>query len=198
MYHAAHSTGNEFARFGRTLLRSLPVRRRGVDFPCARRGTLLFGAAADRRHITRRDRETAGRNNWPRGKELLTRAFKMKTRDEWCKLLEGTDACFAPVLSMAEAPLHAHIEARNTFIEVGGITQPAPAPRFRVALLRTSRRRRRHRTPTARSKAGSRQKRFAPSKARVSCRRRLILRRPRAEGEELEVVSPLAVSARAE
>jgi len=68
--------------------------------------------------------------NWVRGKELLARAFRTKARDEWCKLLEGTDACFAPVLSMAEAPLHAHLEARNTFIEVGGITQPAPAPRF--------------------------------------------------------------------
>jgi crotonobetainyl-CoA:carnitine CoA-transferase CaiB-like acyl-CoA transferase len=74
--------------------------------------------------------EQRDQTNWARGKELLARAFKTKTRDEWCKLLEGTDACFAPVLSMAEAPLHEHIKARDTFIEVGGITQPAPAPRF--------------------------------------------------------------------
>jgi crotonobetainyl-CoA:carnitine CoA-transferase CaiB-like acyl-CoA transferase len=70
------------------------------------------------------------RKNWERGKELLARAFRTKTREEWCRLLEGTDACFAPVLSMAEAPRHGHLEARGTFIEVGGITQPAPAPRF--------------------------------------------------------------------
>jgi alpha-methylacyl-CoA racemase len=70
------------------------------------------------------------RKNWARGKELFARAFRTKTRDEWCKLLEGTDACFAPVLSMAEAPHHAHLEARGSLIEVGGITQPAPAPRF--------------------------------------------------------------------
>jgi crotonobetainyl-CoA:carnitine CoA-transferase CaiB-like acyl-CoA transferase len=74
--------------------------------------------------------EQRDRKNWPRGKELLARAFKTKTRDEWCKLLEGSDACFAPVLSMAEAPCHPHLEARQTFIEVAGITQPAPAPRF--------------------------------------------------------------------
>jgi len=74
---------------------------------------------------TQRDRK-----NWARGKELFARAFRSKTRDEWCRLLEGTDACFAPVLSMAEAPLHAQVKARKTFIEVGGIEQPAPAPRF--------------------------------------------------------------------
>ena len=74
---------------------------------------------------TQRDKK-----NWARGKELFARAFKTKTREEWCKLLEGTDACFAPVLSMAEAPLHPHLQARHTFVEVGGITQPAPAPRF--------------------------------------------------------------------
>ena len=70
------------------------------------------------------------RKNWAHGKEVFARAFRTKTRDEWCKLLEGTDACFAPVLSMAEAPHHGHLAARGTLIEVGGITQPAPAPRF--------------------------------------------------------------------
>jgi crotonobetainyl-CoA:carnitine CoA-transferase CaiB-like acyl-CoA transferase len=74
-----------------------------------------------------KQRDTA---NWPRGKELLASAFRTKTRDEWCKLLEGTDACFAPVLSMAEAPHHAHNKAREAFVEVGGVMQPAPAPRF--------------------------------------------------------------------
>jgi alpha-methylacyl-CoA racemase len=56
--------------------------------------------------------------------------FRTRTRDEWCALLEGTDACFAPVLSMAEAPRHPHNVARNAFVEVEGVVQPGPAPRF--------------------------------------------------------------------
>jgi len=67
---------------------------------------------------------------WPAMRAELTRIFKAKTRNEWCHLLEGTDACFAPVLSMLEAPGHPHNRARGTYIEVDGITQPAPAPRF--------------------------------------------------------------------
>jgi alpha-methylacyl-CoA racemase len=60
----------------------------------------------------------------------LQKLFKTKTRDEWCAQLDGADACFAPVLSLAEAPLHPHNVVRGTFIEVDGIVQPAPAPRF--------------------------------------------------------------------
>lgn len=67
---------------------------------------------------------------WPDAKARLTALFKTRRRDEWCALLEGTDACFAPVLSMAEAPDHPHNQARGTFIEAFGVTQPAPAPRF--------------------------------------------------------------------
>jgi len=63
-----------------------------------------------------------------RGK--LESLFKQRSRDEWCSLLEGTDACFAPVLTMAEAPRHPHNVARSTFIEIDGVVQPAPAPRF--------------------------------------------------------------------
>ncbi len=63
-----------------------------------------------------------------RGK--LEKLFKTRTRDEWCALLEGTDACFAPVLSMAEAPQHPHNIARGSFVEIEGVVQPAPAPRF--------------------------------------------------------------------
>jgi alpha-methylacyl-CoA racemase len=63
-----------------------------------------------------------------RGK--LERLFKTRTRDEWCSLLEGTDACFAPVLTMAEAPHHPHNVARGTFIDIDNVLQPAPAPRF--------------------------------------------------------------------
>lgn len=68
--------------------------------------------------------------SWPRARQLLAERFRTRTREEWCALLEGTDACFAPVLSMAEAPAHAHLQARGTFVTLDGITQPAPAPRF--------------------------------------------------------------------
>lgn len=67
---------------------------------------------------------------WPDLKHKLDALFRTRTRDEWCALLEHTDACFAPVLSMAEAPLHPHNRTRGTFIEVEGTTQPAPAPRY--------------------------------------------------------------------
>ncbi|MDQ3133497.1 MAG: CoA transferase [Acidobacteriota bacterium] len=67
---------------------------------------------------------------WPDLKNKLTTLFKTKTRDEWCGLMEGTDVCFAPVLDLDEAPRHAHNAARRTFVEVEGVIQPAPAPRF--------------------------------------------------------------------
>ncbi len=70
------------------------------------------------------------RGNWPAARALLTARFAEKTRAEWCALLEGSESCFAPVLSMAEAPHHKHNEARGTFIDIDGVTQPAPAPRF--------------------------------------------------------------------
>ena len=63
-------------------------------------------------------------------KERLAGIFRTKTRDEWCELMEGTDVCFAPVLSMGEAPQHPHNVHRGTFVDVAGITQPGPAPRF--------------------------------------------------------------------
>jgi alpha-methylacyl-CoA racemase len=66
----------------------------------------------------------------PEVKAKLERAFKMRSRDEWCTLLEGSDACFAPVLTMEEAPRHPHNIARGTFVEVDGVIQPGPAPRF--------------------------------------------------------------------
>ncbi|MEM1133252.1 MAG: CaiB/BaiF CoA-transferase family protein [Pseudomonadota bacterium] len=67
---------------------------------------------------------------WPKLKEKLTAIFKSKTRYEWCELLEHSDACFAPVLSLSEAPEHPHNAERQTYIEVDGMVQPAPAPRF--------------------------------------------------------------------
>lgn len=68
--------------------------------------------------------------SWPVIKEQFRTVFKTKTRDEWCDLLEGTDACFAPVLALDEVYEHPHHRARASFIEVDGIRQPAPAPRF--------------------------------------------------------------------
>ena len=70
------------------------------------------------------------RKSWPKMKERIKALFRTKTRDEWCKIMEGSDICFAPVLSMAEAPKHPHNKHRGTFIEQGGVTQPGPAPRF--------------------------------------------------------------------
>lgn len=67
---------------------------------------------------------------WPELKTRLAALFATRSRDEWCRLLEGTDACFAPVLDMAEAPGHPHNAVRGTFVEIDGVTQPAPAPRF--------------------------------------------------------------------
>ncbi len=63
-------------------------------------------------------------------RDELTAAFLTQPRDHWCALLEGSDACFAPVLSLAEAPDHPHNAARGTFVRDGGLLQPAPAPRF--------------------------------------------------------------------
>jgi alpha-methylacyl-CoA racemase len=70
------------------------------------------------------------RERWPEFKQRIAAVVRTKTRDEWCEQLEGTDVCFAPVLSLTEAPHHPHNIERGTFIEVEGITQPAPAPRF--------------------------------------------------------------------
>jgi alpha-methylacyl-CoA racemase len=70
------------------------------------------------------------KNNWPALRERFTPLFKSKTRDEWDAILKGTDACYAPVLTMTEAAEDEHIKARQTIIERGGVHQPAPSPRF--------------------------------------------------------------------
>src|ERR1700748_2226468 len=70
------------------------------------------------------------RKAWPALREKLAKVFKSKTREDWCKIMEGTDICFAPILTMAEAPKHPHNAERQVFIERHGVTQPAPAPRF--------------------------------------------------------------------
>ncbi|MFN8025307.1 MAG: CaiB/BaiF CoA-transferase family protein [Acidimicrobiia bacterium] len=70
------------------------------------------------------------RAGWPAMKERLTAIFETKTRDEWCAVLEGTDVCFGPILTMTEAAEHPHIKARGTVVNYHDILQPAPAPRF--------------------------------------------------------------------
>jgi alpha-methylacyl-CoA racemase len=69
-------------------------------------------------------------SRWPVLKQRLADLFRTRTRDDWCRLLEGTDACFAPVLDWDEAPEHPHNRARSTYVAPGGVVQPAPAPRF--------------------------------------------------------------------
>jgi alpha-methylacyl-CoA racemase len=70
------------------------------------------------------------KSNWPDLSRRMEEVFKQKTRAQWCEILEGSDACFAPVLTMSEAPSHPHIAGRSTYIERDGVLQPAPAPRF--------------------------------------------------------------------
>lgn len=74
--------------------------------------------------------EQHDRGAWPQAKVQIAQRFKSRTRQQWCELLEGSDVCFAPVLSFDEAPEHPHMKARGTFVEVDGVIQPAPAPRF--------------------------------------------------------------------
>jgi alpha-methylacyl-CoA racemase len=70
------------------------------------------------------------KNNWPVTEQRLSAIFRTRTRDQWVELFEGSDACVTPVLSLREATQHSHNRARGTFVEVGGVVQPAPAPRF--------------------------------------------------------------------
>jgi alpha-methylacyl-CoA racemase len=76
---------------------------------------------------------------WGNMKERLAAIFATKSRDEWCAVMEGTDICFAPVLTMSEAARHPHNVERGTFIDVAGITQPAPSPRFSDTVASVSR-----------------------------------------------------------
>jgi alpha-methylacyl-CoA racemase len=68
--------------------------------------------------------------SWPQLTDRLAAIFRTKTRDEWCRLMEGSEVCFAPILNMEEAPNHPHNRERGTFVEMDGVVQPAPAPRF--------------------------------------------------------------------
>ena len=70
------------------------------------------------------------KSQWPALKVAFTEIFATKTQAEWCQIMEGTDICFAPVLTMSESAKHPHNVARKTFIDIAGVTQPAPAPRY--------------------------------------------------------------------
>ncbi|HEV7394636.1 MAG TPA: CoA transferase, partial [Burkholderiales bacterium] len=70
------------------------------------------------------------KTQWAELREALTARFMTQTREHWCGVFDGTDACVAPVLSMLEAPNHPHLRSRETFVSIDGIVQPAPAPRF--------------------------------------------------------------------
>ena len=70
------------------------------------------------------------RTKWPALKDKIVEVIKSKTQAEWCMIMEGSDVCFAPVLTLGEAPDHPHNKERGTFVEVEGVVQPAPAPRF--------------------------------------------------------------------
>jgi alpha-methylacyl-CoA racemase len=87
---------------------------------------LLEKAALDPQEFS----EQNDSSQWPELKHRFAEVFKTKTRDQWCEILEGSDACFAPVLDFVEAPNHPHNIARSTFIEIDGNMQPGIAPRF--------------------------------------------------------------------
>ena len=70
------------------------------------------------------------RATWSAAKTLIASRFGQRTRAQWCEAFEGTESCFAPVLSLDEAPRHPHLQARGTYVDIDGIVQPAPAPRF--------------------------------------------------------------------
>jgi alpha-methylacyl-CoA racemase len=70
------------------------------------------------------------RARWPELKEKVARVITTKTRAEWSAIMEGSDVCFAPVLEIDEAPSHPHNKEREAFVEIAGVVQPAPAPRF--------------------------------------------------------------------
>ncbi len=92
----------------------------------------FYEALLDRLEIDRATfpKDRHDRAGWPLIRETFAAKFREKTRDAWCEIMTGHEVCFAPVLSMAEAPHHPHMRARATFVERDGIAQPAPAPRF--------------------------------------------------------------------
>ncbi len=76
------------------------------------------------------DGATQDSQDWPQMRQRLQEIFRAQPRAHWCEIMEGTDICFAPVLSMTEAPTHPHNQARDVFVTEFGVVQPAPTPRF--------------------------------------------------------------------
>jgi hypothetical protein len=111
---------------------------RGVGEPVHGGGERVGRAAQAVDHVADRGLDHAvdglaaqdDRDGWPPLRKRLAETFRTRTRDEWCALLEGSDACFAPVLGLGEAPQHPHNRARQAFTELGGVVHPAPAPRL--------------------------------------------------------------------
>ena len=108
-------------------------------YECADGKHIAVGALEPQFYATLRERagltdpafdEQRNPATWPAQGEKLAAVFRTRSRDEWCAILEKSDACVAPILTMAEAPEHDHLKARGAFIERDGITQSAPAPRF--------------------------------------------------------------------
>jgi alpha-methylacyl-CoA racemase len=93
-----------------------------------------LGLAGDQDFADQHDK-----TRWPELKKRLADLFLTRTRDEWCELLEGTDACFAPMLRLREVAAHPHTVVREAIVEVGGIRQGAPAPRFSRTVPRLGR-----------------------------------------------------------
>jgi alpha-methylacyl-CoA racemase len=131
LFHGMTATGALSLERGRRLL--------GGDAPnyrcyaCADGNYVAVGALEPKffaQLLERMEIEIPNDADWETASQTLAAAFKRKTRDEWAALLEGTDACVAPVLALDEAPAHPHLRARGTYVESGGVAQPAPAPRF--------------------------------------------------------------------
>ena len=112
------------------------------SYRCADGGFITVGAVEPKFYALlldklgyAQDAEFAKQNkvsDWPRLHERFVQLFALRTRAEWCALLEGTDACFAPVLDPDEAATHPHMQARGIYSEIDGVLQANPAPRFSV------------------------------------------------------------------
>src|SRR5687768_7784821 len=102
------------------------------SYECADGKWVAIGALEPQFFATLKDKIGLASAQFDAGlRDELTRVFLAKPREHWCLLLEGTDACFAPILSLAEAPEHPHNDARETFTRRNGYTEPSPAPRFK-------------------------------------------------------------------
>jgi alpha-methylacyl-CoA racemase len=90
----------------------------------------FYAEFVDRLGLSEADGRRRNPDDWPALRERIASAFASRSRAEWEEVFDGSDACVAPVLGMREAPAHQHLRARSTYVELDGVTQPAPAPRF--------------------------------------------------------------------